>query len=440
MGNLASMTRTSSTQARRRPHQAISVDPAAAKQDPRWSHVASRDASADGRFVYAVQSTGIYCRPSCPARRPRPGNVRFFNTCAEAEAAGFRPCRRCCPNGPSRAQAQAERIERVCRLIEASEQWPGLDALAAAAGMSPAHFQRQFKASMGLTPKAYAAAHRASRLRHGLAEPGGSVTGAIYAAGFNSGSRCYAQSNAVLGMTPAAYQRGGRGVDIRFAVGQCSLGAILVACSERGICAIRLGDDPEPLVRQLQDDFPNASLVGADAEFERLVAQVVGLVQAPQTGLDLPLDIRGTAFQQRVWQALRQIPSGQTIGYAELAERIGRPGSARAVARACAANGIAVAIPCHRVVRSDGALSGYRWGMARKQALLTHEAHMAGRQQEPSNTGDSSRAACPGDGEASEATGKPRRRPDLPCASASPAVKRAGAFNPPCPPTDRRSG
>lgn len=357
---------------------AISDTPVTAENDPRWQCVARRDAAADGRFVYAVRSTGIYCRPSCPARRPRPENVRFFDTGAEAEAAGFRPCRRCQPDGPSRAQSQAEHIERACRLIEAAEEWPGVDALAAAAGMSPSHFQRQFKARTGLTPKAYGAAHRARRLRDGLAEAGASVTGAIYAAGFNSGSRFYAQSQAMLGMTPGAFRRGGQGMEIRFAVAQCALGAILVACSERGICAIWLDDDPQRLVRQLQDSFPRARLVGADAEFEGLVAQVVGFVEAPQIGLDLPLDIRGTAFQQRVWQALRQIPPGQTIGYAELAERIGQPGSARAVARACAANAIAVAIPCHRVVRSDGALSGYRWGVERKRALLEAEASAAG--------------------------------------------------------------
>ena len=361
MGNLPGMT-----------HPAPS-DPAG---DPRWRHVAGRDAAADGQFVYAVCSTGIYCRPSCPARRPAPANVRFFATGSEARAAGFRPCRRCDPDGPPPAQVQARRITQACRLIEAAEAWPGIQALAAAVDMGASHFQRCFKAQTGLTPKAYGAAHRARRLRDGLAEQA-RVTDAIYAAGFNSGSRFYAQSDALLGMTPGAYRRGGRDMEIRFAVAQCTLGALLVACSARGICAIWLGDDPQPLVRQLQDAFPNAGLVGADADFERLVARVVGFVEAPQIGLALPLDIRGTAFQQRVWQALRQIPPGRTLSYAELAQRIGQPGAARAVARACAANTLAVAIPCHRVVRGDGALSGYRWGVERKQALLEAEAHGA---------------------------------------------------------------
>lgn len=346
------------------------------ENDPRWQRVIARDAQADGSFVYAVRTTGVYCRPSCPSRRAKPANVAFYASPGEAEAAGFRPCRRCHPKGQSPAEANAALIAEACRLIEAAEEPPSLDALAARIGMSPYHFHRRFRAATGLTPKAWAAAHRARRVRDEL---GGapSVTGAIYDAGFNANSRFYAQSDARLGMTPTAYRRGGAEAEIRFAVGQCSLGAILVAQSARGICAITLGDDPEALVRDLQDRFPRARLIGGDPDFEARVAEVVGFVEAPGIGLDLPLDIRGTAFQERVWQALREIPAGQTVSYTEVARRIGAPKSVRAVAGACAANHIAVAIPCHRVVRTDGALSGYRWGIERKRALIDREAGAA---------------------------------------------------------------
>lgn len=344
------------------------------RQDIRWQSVASRDRGADGSFVYAVRTTGIYCRPSCPARRAKPQNICFFATPAEAEAAGFRPCLRCHPKGASPAQANAALVAEACRLIESSDDMPILDDLAARIGLSPYHFHRQFKAITGLTPRQWGAAHRGRKLRAGLAGQCASVTGAMHDAGFNSSSRFYEQSDEVLGMTPTAYRNGGKGADIRFAVAQSALGAILVAQSGKGICAIALGDDPDALVREFQDRFPNANLIGGDAGFEKLVAQVVGFVEAPQTGLDLPLDIRGTAFQERVWQALRQIPAGETASYAEIARRIGAPNAVRAVARACGANRIAVAVPCHRVVRKDGALSGYRWGVERKRALLASEA------------------------------------------------------------------
>jgi len=346
--------------------------PIPTESDPRWQQVLARDAAADGHFVYAVRSTGIYCRPSCPSRRAKPGNVTLYASAAQAEAAGFRPCRRCNPRGASPAQANAALIAAACRQIEDAETPPSLQALADAAGLSPFHFHRRFKAATGLTPRAYAAAHRAGRLRSRL-DQGDSVTGAIYAAGFSSNSRFYEGADAMLGMTPSAWRKGGAGVEIRFALGQCTLGAILVAQSRRGICAIALGDDPDILLRDFQDRFPAAELIGGDAAFETLVARVVGLVEAPGIGLDLPLDIRGTAFQQRVWQALRQIPPGSTASYAQIARRIGAPQASRAVAAACAANEIAVAIPCHRVLRSDGALSGYRWGVARKRALLDRE-------------------------------------------------------------------
>jgi AraC family transcriptional regulator of adaptative response/methylated-DNA-[protein]-cysteine methyltransferase len=244
--------------------------------------------------------------------------------------------------------------------------------LAAAVGRSPSHFHRQFKATTGLTPKNYAAAHRAARLREGLAS-GDSVTEAIYDAGFNSSSRFYEKSREILGMTPTQYRSGGANEEIRFAVGESSLGALLVASSQKGVAAILLGAQPDELVRSLQDRFPKARLIGADRDYEALVARVVGLIETPGAGLGLPLDIRGTAFQQRVWQALQEIPFGHTASYAEIARRIGLPKAVRAVAGACAANNIAVAIPCHRVVRNDGALSGYAWGVERKRVLLDRE-------------------------------------------------------------------
>ncbi len=349
---------------------------AAAVSDPRWAAVAARDASADGRFFYSVRTTGVYCRPSCAARPARPENVAFHDTAADAERAGFRPCRRCRPDEAPLAERHAERIAALCRFIEEAGQAPTLDELAQRAGLSAWHLHRLFKRVTGLTPRAYAAARRAQRVRRGLDEAG-SVTEAIYDAGYHASSRFYEESNQLLGMTPTAWRRGGGGLRIRFAVGQCSLGAILVAHSGRGVCAILIGDDPEALVRDLQDRFAQAQLVGGDAGFERLVAQVVGFVEAPRLGLDLPLDVRGTAFQQRVWQALRDIPAGQTASYGEIARRIGAPQAGRAVAQACGANPLAVAIPCHRVVRHDGALSGYRWGVERKRVLLAREAAQA---------------------------------------------------------------
>lgn len=348
--------------------------PAAATEcDPRWAAVVARDATADGRFWYSVRTTGVYCRPSCASRLARPQNVAFHATREAAERAGFRPCRRCRPDQPSLVERHAATVAEACRWIEASETVPNLETLAAHAGLSPYHFHRVFKAVTGLTPKAYAAAQRAQRVRAQLGRSD-SVTAAIYDAGYHSNGRFYAESDAVLGMTPSTYRAGGANTAIRFAIGECSLGSILVAASARGICAIALGDDPDALAHSLQDQFPKAELIGADAAFEALVAQVVGFVEAPALGLDLPLDVRGTAFQQRVWQALRAIPAGATASYREIAARIGAPTAARAVAGACAANHLAVAIPCHRVVRSDGDLSGYRWGVARKRALLAREA------------------------------------------------------------------
>ena len=342
--------------------------------DERWAAVQGRDAGAEDEFFYSVATTGVYCRPNCPSRRPRREHVRFHASREEAESAGFRACRRCRPHEPSPGERRAEAVAAACRLIDEAEEMPALDALAVAAGLSPSHFHRIFKTATGCTPRAYAAARRANRMREALREGGGTVTDAVYDAGFNSGGRFYAASREILGMTPAAFRRGGAGETIRFAVGACSLGAVLVAATSKGVCAIGIGDDPEVLVHDLEDRFPRADLVGGDPEFESLVARVVGFVEAPAVGLDLPLDIRGTTFQQRVWHALRDVPAGATATYGEIAERIGAPRAARAVARACASNPLAVAIPCHRVVRTGGGLSGYRWGVERKRALLDREA------------------------------------------------------------------
>ena len=336
----------------------------------RWQAVIGHDRRADGAFYYSVSTTGVYCRPSCGARLPRRENVAFHVTTGDAERAGFRPCKRCRPDETDR---QVAAVAQACRLIEQAETAPSLAELADAVGISRFHFHRVFKAATGITPKAYADADRARRMRTALDERD-TVTEAIYDAGFNSNGRFYASAPGRLGMTPTRFRTGGGGETVRFAIGQTSLGAILVAATDKGIVAIQFADEPDVLLRDLQDRFPKAQLVGGDAEFERLVARVVGSVENPSAGFDLPLDVRGTAFQQRVWQALRDIPAGATASYSDIARRLGAPEAVRAVAGACAANDIAVAIPCHRVVRNDGALSGYRWGVARKQALLNREA------------------------------------------------------------------
>jgi AraC family transcriptional regulator of adaptative response/methylated-DNA-[protein]-cysteine methyltransferase len=355
--------------------RALASPPTRRNQDDlRWDAVVARNADFDGRFYYAVASTGVYCRPSCAARLPNRKNVRFFGTAAAAERAGFRPCRRCKPDQAPPKQRQAETVAAACRLIEAAEQEPTLDALADAVGLSPYHFHRLFKAATGVTPKAYASAHRRSRVRDRLATSE-TVTEAIYAAGFNSNGRFYAGSLENLGMTPTEFRQGGTNKLLRYAFGTSSLGMVLVAASDKGIAAIFFGNDEGSLLADLRAQFPRAKLIGGDADFEQLVAKVVAFVENPKISLDLPLDVRGTAFQHRVWDALRRIPVGSTASYAEIAAKIGAPGSARAVARACASNPVAVAIPCHRVVRSDGSLSGYRGGVERKRALLDKEAN-----------------------------------------------------------------
>jgi AraC family transcriptional regulator, regulatory protein of adaptative response / methylated-DNA-[protein]-cysteine methyltransferase len=346
---------------------------APAREEERWQAVKRRDSAFDGTFFFAVRTTGVYCRPSCASRPAKRENVSFFQNSAEAEKAGYRACKRCRPDQLGAPDPQIEAVKRACERIEQAEDAPKLAELAARAGLSPYHFHRVFKTITGVTPKAYAAERRARRAADKL-RTAETVTEAIYDAGFNSSSRFYENTDARLGMTPGAVRRGGAGILIRFAVGQASLGAVLVAATSKGVCAIMLGDDAHALVRDLQDRFPRAEFEGGDAEFERTVAQAVGLVEAPGQRLDLPLDIRGTAFQQRVWAALRAIPPGKTATYKEIARAIGQPAAVRAVAQACGANPLAVAIPCHRVVRTDGDLSGYRWGVERKRKLLDREA------------------------------------------------------------------
>lgn len=344
--------------------------------EQRWRAVASRDPRGDGAFVYAVKTTGIYCRPTCGARLARRENIVFHDTPQDAERAGYRACKRCRPqrgrNEDAEGGGRRATIVRACETLESSAGTPSLAAVAREAGLSASHFHRVFKEAVGLTPKEYAAARRGERLRQELAR-GKSITGAAHAAGFGSAARFYAQAPELLGMAPSAWRNGGKGVRIQYGVGRCWLGSVLVGATEIGVCSITLGDDSASLLEALRRRFRNAILLPGDRAFEHVIARVVGFVERPVGKLDLPLDIRGTAFQQRVWRLLSEIPIGQTVSYSELAARAGLVQGARAVAGACAANELAVAIPCHRVVRSDGSVSGYRWGAERKRALLDRE-------------------------------------------------------------------
>ena len=337
-----------------------------------WERLRNRDTSEGGSFVYGVVTTGVYCRPGCPSRLPHKENVRFFTSGQEAERAGFRACRRCQPDKASLEERQAEAISKACALIEAVEEKPDFDEVAKAAGMSRHHFHRIFKQTTGVTPGAYFNARRRARALAELSRTR-TVTDAIYGAGYSSSSRFYETCAPELGLKPSSFAKGGAGEVIRFAVGECSLGSVLVAATAQGICAIELGDSPEPLIEVLQDRFRNAELKGGDADFERIVAKVIGLVEEPKRAFGLPLHVRGTAFQQKIWEILRSIPPGETMSYAEVAAKAGCPSAVRAVASACAANKLAIAIPCHRVVRTGGALSGYRWGVERKATLLKRE-------------------------------------------------------------------
>jgi AraC family transcriptional regulator, regulatory protein of adaptative response / methylated-DNA-[protein]-cysteine methyltransferase len=341
------------------------------RADPRWAAVVARDPGADGQFVYSVRTTGVYCRPSCASRRARRENVEFHESPAAARLAGFRACKRCRPD-EARGAATAQWVAQLCRFIASTDRSPSLDELSRQAGLSKFHLLRTFKHATGLTPAAYARGLRAHALRESLAR-GGEVTHALYGAGYGSQGRFYAESDGILGMTPTQFKRGGIDAGIRYALGACSLGMVLVAQSERGICAILIGDDSTTLVQDLERRFHRATIAPDASGLDGALATVIRLADFPALGTDLPLDIRGTAFQQRVWKALRGIAPGTTISYAELARRIGAATAVRAVAQACANNAIALAIPCHRVVRSDGALAGYCWGVERKRELLERE-------------------------------------------------------------------
>lgn len=341
-------------------------------ENERWKAVTARSSAEHGRFVYAVRTTGIYCRPTCSSRRPRRQNVLFFDTHAEAEAKGFRPCRRCSPANAQPPVSTVERLRRACQLIEAADDRPALHAIAAAAGLSPFHFHRVFKKVLGMTPREYVAATSEERLRRSL-QRGVPVTHAIYDAGFGSSSRVYETADQALGMTPGAYRAGAPGLAIHYSITRCSLGDLLVAATSRGVCAIELGAGPAVLLGRLCARFPKAEIVADGQSLKTWVESVTRFIDAPRHNLELPLDIRGTAFQRLVWKSLRRLRVGTTVTYAELARRIGRPRAVRAVARACASNVLAVAIPCHRVIRGDGELSGYRWGARRKRVLLARE-------------------------------------------------------------------
>lgn len=344
-------------------------------QETAWDAVNSRDADYDGRFVYAVKTTGIYCRPTCPSRRPKRVNVDFFKAPQMAEDAGFRPCQRCTPERPSTPAGDliARAVARLDAHLRDQVETPlTLEQLAKSVGASPYHLQRTFKAAMGVSPKQYLDGRRQEELRSQLTEQP-TVTDAIYAAGYGSGSRVYEKTDVLLGMTPSIYQRGGAGQKIRYALVACSLGRLLVAATERGVCAVSLGDDDESLENELRREFPQAFCSLAEDGLEETVQAVLASLEGREPSTTLAVDLRGTAFQLTVWNALRQIPSGTTASYKDVAKAIGRPKSARAVAQACAANRVAVVVPCHRVVRSDGSAGGYRWGEQRKERLLRGE-------------------------------------------------------------------
>jgi AraC family transcriptional regulator of adaptative response/methylated-DNA-[protein]-cysteine methyltransferase len=337
-----------------------------------WDAVTGRDRAMDGVFFYAVRTTGVYCRPSCPSRRPKPENVVFFRNRNGAERAGFRPCKRCKPERDIQIDANAQIVEKVCRYIDTHPDQPAtLEALSSAIGLSPFHLHRTFKALTGITPRAYADSRRLESLKAGLRE-GHSVTRSLYDAGYGSSSRLYERASAQLGMTPSRYRKQGSGVTIRYSIAETPVGRLLLAGTPRGICSIQFGDSDTTLEGALRKEYPQAEIVRNDKQLTGWVRAVRNRIRGENTA-SLPLDIRATAFQRLVWEQLREIPSGVTRSYSEIAKRIGKPRAARAVARACATNPVAVAIPCHRVVREDGALGGYRWGIQRKRKLLALE-------------------------------------------------------------------
>ena len=339
----------------------------------RWQAVVQRDPGSNGAFVYAVRTTGIYCRPTCASRQPNRRNVLFFCDSASAERAGFRACRRCHPRQLAASSRAADLVRKACEWIQRADERAGLSDLAAAVGVSPFHLHRQFKRVLGVTPKEYSISHRADELKASLRR-NNSATAAVHEAGFGSSSAAYDDRANRLGMTPERFRRGAVGIRLRLAVAESSLGWVLVAATDRGVCAIDLGDGPDELRSSFRRRFPKAEMVESDRPFESWVRRVVSWIETPSGGLSLPLDIQGTAFQQRVWRALQDIPVGSKVSYAEIARRVGQPKAARAVAHACASNSLAIAIPCHRVMRGDGDLAGYRWGLERKRALLARES------------------------------------------------------------------
>ena len=348
--------------------------------DECWSALERRDAAVAGKFWYGVRTTGVYCRPGCTSRLPLRKNTMFFETQAGAEAAGLRPCKRCRPADGSPAERHVAAVQRACALLEKSETTPSLGELADAAGISRFHFHRVFKQITGATPRDYARTQRLGRLAEKL-DAGKPVTEAIYASGFGSSSRAYEAAPAALGMTPGVRRRGGSGQTIRFVTVETPLGWALVAATGRGICMTGLADDRDSLVAALKQRFPAAVVVAGDGELKHWVDRIVGFITAPGHNLDLPLDIQGTAFQARVWRALQKIPLGRTATYTESAAAIGQPRAVRAVAQACATNKLALLVPCHRVIRSDGELGGYRWGVERKRTLLASERAAAARER-----------------------------------------------------------
>jgi len=341
-------------------------------EDRYWEALVERDARFDGHFYYAVKSTGVYCRPGCKSRQPRRENVLFFETTQAAEQAGYRPCKRCSPAGKDPDQEHHEAVIEACAIIDQADQPPALQELAQAVDLSPYYFQRLFKRIVGISPRQYFEEKRAGRMRANL-QSGHSITEVVYDSGYGSNSRFYSQAADILGMAPSLYRKGGAGLRLRYSILKTHLGWVLVASSERGICAIDFGDSPATLEEALVRRFPAAKITKDDADFTAWIEKVAAFLESPRAGLDLPLDIQGTAFQRRVWQALKSIPFGSTASYAEIAQKIGKPKAVRAVAQACAANKIAVAIPCHRVIRSDGDLGGYRWGIERKRKILELE-------------------------------------------------------------------
>ena len=339
------------------------------QSETQWQQVMARDARQDGRFVFAVRTTGVYCRPSCPSRRPRRDSVEFFADPTQAERAGYRACLRC---KPTEISSQAQAVTRIRQLLDEAEGVLTLAELSKRVGVSPFHLQRLFKRATGLSPREYQSARRMQQVKHGLRK-GDDVTTALYDAGFGSPSRLYEKTDPQLGMTPGTYRRGGQGVTVSYAIAPSPLGRILVAATPRGLCAVRFGDSAADLERELRAEFHAATLVRDELAMRAFIEPLLASLRGERVTIDVPIDVRAPAFQKRVWDALRRIPAGETRSYSDVAKEIGEPKAVRAVARACAGNPVAVAVPCHRVVRSDGELAGYRWGIARKRKLLEQE-------------------------------------------------------------------